>query len=217
MICLARRGIKEKQYWIYFKDREGRITQANSAYVRRFGRDDPGKVFGKTDFDFSPEDLAQVKYEQEQGILRTGEPLLGLEELDQHNVWTLTTKMPLRDEHGELIGTFGFSRDISTLKHAEQELRQYRDHLEELVKERTTELRQANDALHAQIAERQRAEQALQVSEQQYQLLAENVKDGIVILQGNKLEFVNTAFAAMIQQSIDRLYASEPTISCGRR
>jgi serine phosphatase RsbU (regulator of sigma subunit) len=56
--------------------------------------------------------------------MRTGQPLLSLEEPDANGRWALTTKMPLRDEHGEIIGTFGISRDITALKQTQAELEQ---------------------------------------------------------------------------------------------
>jgi TolA-binding protein len=97
----------------------------------------------------------------------------------------------LHDEHGVIIGTFGISRDITTLKQTEQELRQYRGHLEELVNARTAELTQMvtetkrlNSRLQEEIVERQRMEQVLRISEQQYRLLAENVRDGQEFSQG---------------------------------
>ena len=107
---------------IYFKDRESRITHANLAHARSMGFYDPSEEMGKSDFDFFPEELARSKYEQEQAIMQTGQPLLALEEPDAQGRWSLTTKMPLRDEHGEIIGTFGISRDITPLKQAQHQV-----------------------------------------------------------------------------------------------
>jgi PAS domain S-box-containing protein len=114
---------------IYFKDRSGRITRANQAHAKILGLKHPAAEVGKTDFDFFPEHAARVKYEQEQAIMQTGQPVVSIEEAAGQGQWVLTTKMPLRDEHGEIVGTFGISRDITTLKHTEQELVQYREHL----------------------------------------------------------------------------------------
>ena len=47
---------------------------------------------------------------------------INLEEPDAQGRWALTTKMPLRDEHGEIIGTFGISRNITELKQTQQAL-----------------------------------------------------------------------------------------------
>ena len=109
---------------IYFKDLDSRITRANKAHAARLGLDDPAEEIGKSDFDFFPEDQARPKYEQEQEIIRTGQPILSLEEPDGIGHWALTTKMPLRDEQGAIVGTFGISRDITAMKQAQAALEQ---------------------------------------------------------------------------------------------
>jgi len=107
---------------IYFKDRESRFLRVNHALAVLFHTNDPADLIGKSDFDYFPEEQAHTKYEEEQTIIRTGQPILNYEESDAGGRWALTTKMPLRDEHGNIIGTFGISRDITALKHAQQEL-----------------------------------------------------------------------------------------------
>ena len=107
---------------IYFKDRASRFIHVNGEIARRFGIKEPSECIGKNDFDFFEESVARPKYEQEQAIIRTGQPLLNLEEPDPGGCWALTTKMPLRDEHGEIIGTFGISRDITPLKIAQHQV-----------------------------------------------------------------------------------------------
>jgi len=105
---------------IYFKDLDSRVTQVNQALVDRFGLNDATDFVGKTDFDFFPPQEAQAKYEVEQEIIRTGQPVLNIEEPDGGGHWALTTKMPLRDEHGQVIGTFGISRDITPVKQVQE-------------------------------------------------------------------------------------------------
>ena len=199
---------------IYFKDRDSRIIRANKAHARRMGLKSPFEEVGKTDFDFFPEESARWKYAQEQEVLRSGVPVINLEEedlsRDGRTVWQLTTTMPLRDEHEEVIGVFGISRDITEIKQAEQELERYREHLEEIVKERTAELSQSNARLEQEIAERTQAERALRVSEQQYRLLAENVKDGIAMIQKNSLVFANNALAMMTAYPLKQLLSTDP-------
>ncbi|MBN2004024.1 MAG: SpoIIE family protein phosphatase [Anaerolineae bacterium] len=107
---------------IYFKDRDSRFTQVNRSLVRRLGVGDPDDLVGKSDFDIFAAEQAQPKYDQEQAIVRTGQALLDLEEPDVNGGWALTSKMPLRDEHGAIIGTFGISRDITALKQAQLEV-----------------------------------------------------------------------------------------------
>jgi len=194
---------------IYFKDRQSRITRANHAHALRLGFANPQEELGKTDFDFFQADVAQIQYAEEQAIIQTGQAMINKEiaetSLDGQERWSLVTKMPLRDEHGEIIGTFGISRDITALKLAEQELVQYRDHLTELVKERTADLSRSNARLHAEIVDRERIDQALRASEQQYRLLAENVPDGIVIVQNGGVVFSNAAFGNMAGYAPERL------------
>ncbi|MFN2157912.1 MAG: GAF domain-containing protein, partial [Anaerolineae bacterium] len=111
---------------IYFKDTESRFIRMTRSLAGWFGLGDPGQVVGKTDFDFFTEDHARPAYDDEQRIIETGEPILGVEERetwpDRPDTWVLTSKMPLRDEAGNIVGTFGISRDITPLKLAEMAL-----------------------------------------------------------------------------------------------
>ncbi|MCI0462346.1 MAG: PAS domain S-box protein [Gemmataceae bacterium] len=115
---------------IYFKDRESRFIRINKALRFRKGVavSDPAQALGKTDFDFFTEEHARQAYEDEQEIMRTGQPIVAKEEQetwsDGRVTWVSTTKMPLRDRHGGIIGTFGISRDVTERKQAEETLRQ---------------------------------------------------------------------------------------------
>ena len=108
---------------IYFKDTESRFTRNNLAQARRFGLSDPADVVGKTDFDFFPADHAREAYDDEQAIIQSGKPLVAKEERtlapDGQVRWVSSTKMPLRDQDGRIVGTLGISRDITALKQAE--------------------------------------------------------------------------------------------------
>ena len=113
---------------IYFKDLDGRITNANTAHAAGYGFTSPESEIGKTDFDLLPEELARMTREQDQNIINSGEPLLDRElpipQPDGSVQWSLVTKMPLRDEHGHIIGTFGISRDITSQKQTSISLEQ---------------------------------------------------------------------------------------------
>ena len=108
---------------IYFKDRESRFTQVNRAFIDRFDElNDFADVIGKTDFDLFSEEEARPKYEKEQQIIRIGQPLLAYEERYFDGRWALISKIPLRNEHGEIIGIFGITRDITLVKQAQETL-----------------------------------------------------------------------------------------------
>lgn len=109
---------------VYFKDLESKFIINNMAHARSFGLSDPKEVIGKSDFDFFTEDAARQAYEDEQSIIRTGKTILKEEKLtrkDSSDVWFSAMKMPLRNKDGEIIGTFGISRDISIRKRNEFE------------------------------------------------------------------------------------------------
>jgi PAS domain S-box-containing protein len=112
---------------IYFKDRESRFTRINLAHAKAFRLSEPVQALGKTDFDFFTDEHARQAFTDEQEIIRTGQPMVGKEEKetwpDGHVTWASTTKMPLRDAQGNILGTFGVSRDISDRKRAEEGLR----------------------------------------------------------------------------------------------
>ena len=122
---------------IYFKDAESRFIRINQAAARRFGINDPVQAIGKTDFDFFTEEHARPAYEDEQAILRSGQPLVGKEEKEMWHdgrvAWVSTTKMPLRNREGQIVGTFGISRDITERKQAEEALAQERNLLRSLI------------------------------------------------------------------------------------
>jgi len=89
------------------------------------------------------------------------------------------------------------------------ELRRYRDHLEELVTARTAELSRTNARLNDEITERTRAEHAVRVSEQQYRLLAENVQDGLLIMQQARIVFANQVFARLTGYAPEQILSAD--------
>jgi PAS domain S-box-containing protein len=112
---------------IYFKDAASRFIRINKALATYFSLSDPAQAIGKTDFEFFTKEHTELAFGEEQGIIRTGRPVVGKEErrvwLDGRVRWFSTTKMPFREKDGKMIGTFGVSRDITNVKLAEEALR----------------------------------------------------------------------------------------------
>ncbi|MGC9365051.1 MAG: PAS domain S-box protein [Fidelibacterota bacterium] len=110
---------------IYAKDTEGRFIICNKAVAKRMGKSDPEEIIGKTDFDFVEHELAAKFHADEEAIIKSGEPLINHEEpldhLEGGQRWNSATKVPLRDNQGNIIGVVGVGRDITERKLAEQE------------------------------------------------------------------------------------------------
>ncbi len=143
---------------IYFKDARSRFIAANRAMACRHGRVDPEEMVGKTDFDFFSEEHARVALADEQKVIATGFPILGAVEKetwpDGRVTWASTTKLPLRDAAGQVIGTFGLSRDITSRKRNEEHLAKLAEEL--LAKNQALEedLSMARELQHALLPQR---------------------------------------------------------------
>ena len=129
---------------IYFKDTESRFLRMSRAQAKKFNLSDPAEALGKTDADFFSPAHAQQALADEQETMRTGKPLVDFEEKetwpDGSVTWVSTTKMPLRNRAGEIIGTFGISREITARKVAELALA-----------ERTAQLQQKNQQIEEEL------------------------------------------------------------------
>jgi PAS domain S-box-containing protein len=131
---------------IYFKDVESRFIRVSRISCPGLGIKRPEEAVGMTDFDFAPEELAKQFYADDQMVMNSGKPIIGKEEVMVSKVgktWYSATKVPIRNKEGKVIGLVGISRDISKIKEVEEELKLYSDHLEELVMEKTKQLKQA--------------------------------------------------------------------------
>jgi len=112
---------------VYFKDRDSRFLLVSSGWLAAYA---PGRtadeLVGKTDFDVFGGEHARAAFADEQQIIATGQPVAAKVEeetfSDRASTWASTTKMPLRDGNGQIIGTFGISRDITAQVRAEKAL-----------------------------------------------------------------------------------------------
>ena len=125
----------------YVKDRHGRFVAANLATAELFGVSDPGELIGKDNYAVETGERAGQQLEAERTILASGTPLLGVEEqvtdADGAVHWYSTSKVPLHDAHGAVIGLAAVSRDITANRQLQEELLRSRDTLSYALAEMT--------------------------------------------------------------------------------
>jgi PAS domain S-box-containing protein len=202
---------------IYFKDKESRFLRFSKSMVKLFGLKKAEELVGKSDFDFFSDEHSRPAYEGEQEIIRTGKAIIDLEEknvmADGRTSWVNTTKMPLRDSDGNIIGTFGISKDITHLKRLEQETNEKNEEL----KSQDEELRQNIEELQAtyeqmerlKLEENERNEKMIKDMED-YRKFLINVLDQIpgkifVKDHDGKLLLLNSEVAKVYNKSVEEL------------
>jgi PAS domain S-box-containing protein len=125
---LLRTMIDNMPYGIYVKDKECRKVLANPADVHNMGCQLEAEVLGKTDFDFYPKEIADNFFADDQAVIQEGKTVSNREEYfydpDGKKHWLWTTKVPLRDETGRIIGLVGIGANITERKAIEEALRQ---------------------------------------------------------------------------------------------
>ncbi len=122
---------------VYFKDRDSRFIYVNRSQARFLGLNDPNEAIGKSDFDFFDADSAQARFEVEQQIMAEGQGTRLQEEVDlevgNERSCILSSKLPLRDSRGQVVGTFGVSRDVSVRYRAEKEVERQRKLMQAII------------------------------------------------------------------------------------
>ncbi len=122
---------------IYFKDEKSRFIRINHALTELLGFEKPEQAYGMSDADFYDEEHSAKALADERRVMETGEPLLGDVEFealaDGRKSWSLTTKLPLRDRKGNIVGTCGISREITAIKEMEDQLATERNLLRSVI------------------------------------------------------------------------------------
>ncbi|QIO23775.1 hybrid sensor histidine kinase/response regulator [Haloarcula sp. JP-L23] len=147
---------------MYIKDAAGRHVRMSHAHV-----DDPEAAIGKTDRELYPGPHAEDTYADDMSVIETGEPIIHKEEQtidevgetysfdhlddnyeqdvvtdkERYNEWALTSKVPWRDENGDIVGLIGITFDISDRKHYEQSLERHTERLEQFLAEVAHDIR----------------------------------------------------------------------------
>ena len=124
--------------FIYFKDLGSRFLRTSRALAAFLGLDEPSSMIGKTDFDFYREDFAKLAFDDERQIMASGQTIRKEEAIlrkDGSETTALIEKLPLRDEAGGVVGTFGISRDITDRKRVERRIQELLEEKELLLHE----------------------------------------------------------------------------------
>jgi diguanylate cyclase (GGDEF)-like protein/PAS domain S-box-containing protein len=117
---------------IYFKDRRCRLLRASRKMAVDLGFSDREEIYGKTDIELFGEEFGKRTIIDDTRIMESGEPIIGLVESrrleDGRANWTLTSKMPIHDKDGVIIGLMGITREINELKQNEINLQYLATH-----------------------------------------------------------------------------------------
>ncbi|HQH56763.1 MAG TPA: PAS domain-containing protein [Candidatus Marinimicrobia bacterium] len=110
---------------IYFKDRQCRLLKISRHMMKSLNMTQESDYYLKTDIDLFGEEFGRATVESDLQLMETGKPIIGLVEgrklPDGQINWTSTTKIPLRDQDGKIIGLVGISREINEIKQAEEQ------------------------------------------------------------------------------------------------
>lgn len=185
---------------IYFKDRESRFLKLSLALAKRMRINDPREALGKTDFDYFTPEKAEEFRRDEQRVIESGKPMINKIERQitaaGEVTWASVTKVPVRDDSGNVIGIVGVNRDVTDQKNAEEELRKAKDELEQRVAERTAELSKKNVELEKLIAEQVQIRDELAKERHLLRTLIDKLPDYIFVKDAqSRFTVINTACA----------------------
>jgi PAS domain S-box-containing protein len=155
---LLRTLIDNMPDFIFIKDEKSRFVTNNKAHLSQMlGVSAQSEAVGKTDFDFFAAEQASRYFADERTLLASGVSIVDHEEPADdrfgRRVWLSTTKVPIRNRTGQIVGLVGMSRDISERKGQAEALRKSNDELEQRVADRTADLREVNQRLQARLSQ----------------------------------------------------------------
>ncbi len=183
---------------IYIKDRKSCFIIGNIHVANVMSAKNPEELIGKTDFDFYEKSLAEEYFQDEQRVMNEDIPIITKEErgLDPsgRKILVSTTKVPIHDDKGEVIGIVGIGRDITPQKEVEKKLIEKSENLQEanvLLEERQEEIQQQSEELQTQ------AEHLISINKEleKLSLVASSTDNVIVIMdRDGNFEWVNLGF-----------------------
>lgn len=196
---------------IYIKDRESRFILGNKHVSKIMGAKTPEELIGKRDFDFYPKDMAEAFYNDEQEMMANDKKIINKEETglseDGRKITISTTKIPIKNDDGEVIGVVGIGRDITRQKMVESELKDQSEVLRELnvlLEERQEEIQQQAEELKAQAENLEMANKELE----KLSAVASKTGNVIIIMDKNgDFEWVNDGFVRRYSMSMEEFIA----------
>jgi len=127
---------------VFWKDKHSVFLGCNRANARDAGFSDPAQMVGKTDFDYTTRDVADLYRADDRQVMETGQGRINYEEPqvrpDGSTAWLRTSKVPLRDKEGNVVGVLGTYEDITEYKRSQEALRESEERFRNIV-ETTTE------------------------------------------------------------------------------
>ena len=192
---------------IYIKDRKSRFIIGNIHVANIMGANSPDELIGKTDFEFYNEDIASDYYQDEQEIMARDISLVNKEErglnVDGEEIIVSTTKVPVKDEEGNVTGLVGIGRDITAQKEVEAAFKKKSQDLQEanvLLEERQEEIQQQSEELIAQ------SENLMKTNEELEKLsIVASKTDNVIVIMDDKgdFEWVNEGFLKRYGQNLE--------------
>ena len=192
----------------YMFDRDGRFIYASRAGLQALGLQ-KSDIIGKTEGElgFPPELIEQHKQRRE-AVFATGETLRGetsvltVDGVRQHEYILI----PIHDASGSVQVVVAKSTDVTEQRQAQEELRQYRHHLEELVVARTAELVATNEQLNQEILERKQAEEELRQQKEVLQTIFDYVPVMLDFYDSQgKLKWINRQWEQTLGWKIEEI------------
>ena len=162
---------------------------------------------GKTDYDYYPKEMASKFYWDEQEIITSGKPLVGHEEKGLNEkgevVYISTTKIPLRNKEGKIIGIVGIGRDITERKKVEEKLVEHAEELQHanaLLEEKQEEIYQQSEELASQAESLNKANHELE----KLSVVARETDNVVIILdKDGNFEWVNHSFTKIYGKTLE--------------
>lgn len=122
---------------VFWKDRNSVFVGCNAAFARNLGLAHPSEIVGKSDFDIHTHSDAEMYRADDREIMRSGSARIEYEEpmtrTDGSEGWARTSKVPMRDKDGQVIGLLGAYQDITDQKHAQEALRRSEQFLDSII------------------------------------------------------------------------------------